>query len=137
MTRFSVLWHELEGAGFWCLNAETLDEVYPYLEDGSIRFAIREKIEPNMEVKFAKMALDLFSLHNCLTLVMNKKLLCISPLEVQIAFKMYLNSEKDIEDARFLWLLFKEYLDNERLKYFANQLKVKGEVFDHVTTISS
>jgi len=43
---------------------------------------------------------------------LNSHRLFISPLELQIAFKLYLGSEKDIEDARFLYSLFIDKLDS-------------------------
>ena len=49
----------------------------------------------------------------------------ISPLELQIPFKLYLGTEKDIEDAKHLYLLFKTELDLDALKEFNRKLKVE------------
>ena len=39
----------------------------------------------------------------------------ISPIEAQVAYKLYLGSDKDVGDARYLFELFKESLDMKRL----------------------
>jgi hypothetical protein len=44
--------------------------------------------------------------------------------ELQIPYKLFLGSEKDIEDARFLFKLFKDNLNIVLLKMFLNKLKV-------------
>lgn len=42
--------------------------------------------------------------------------LLISPIELQIPYKLYLSSDKDIEDAVYLWVLFREMLDGDLLQ---------------------
>ena len=42
--------------------------------------------------------------------------LLISPIELQIHYKLYLSSDKDIEDAVYLWVLFREMLDGDLLQ---------------------
>lgn len=58
--------------------------------------------------------------------LLNKKLLYISPLELQISFKLFLGSEKDIEDAKHLYELFEDKLDKEILAEFNKKLKIEG-----------
>jgi len=52
--------------------------------------------------------------------------LFISPLELQIPFKLHLGSEKDIEDARHLYRMFKEKLNEKTLSSFSKKLKVEA-----------
>ena len=55
--------------------------------------------------------------------LLNGKHLFISPLELQISYKLFLGSEKDIEDATYLYNLTKEHLDGELLSEFNTKLK--------------
>jgi len=52
----------------------------------------------------------------------------VSPLELQIAHKLYLGSEKDIGDAVFLYALFKEALDTAELEKWCRELRVDCSV---------
>jgi len=56
----------------------------------------------------------------------NGKTVYISPLELQIAYKMFLGSLKDMEDAKFLFELFEDRLDKKALLNFLKALKVKN-----------
>ena len=51
--------------------------------------------------------------------------LVIIPLEMQIAYKLFLGSEKDIEDAKHLYNMFKDKLDASLLKEFNKKLKIE------------
>ena len=53
----------------------------------------------------------------------------ISRIELQIAYKVWLGREgndKDIEDAKFLFNIFKKYIDNDLLMYFVRKLNIKS-----------
>jgi len=49
-------------------------------------------------------------------------------MELQIAFKLYLGSDKDIEDALHLWEMFKESLNMELFNGFVKRLGVEDKV---------
>ena len=51
----------------------------------------------------------------------------ISPLELQIPYKLFLGSFKDIEDAKHLWLVTKNHLDKRMLDSYISQMGVKKE----------
>ena len=55
----------------------------------------------------------------------------ISPLEIQIAFKLSLGSDKDLEDSKDIYELFKEKLNNGELLGLVSKLKVE-EAFDKI-----
>ena len=55
-------------------------------------------------------------------------MLHISPIEVQIPFKLFLGSEKDIEDAMHLYEVFKQRLDIGLAEDFARRLGVEKEM---------
>lgn len=55
-------------------------------------------------------------------------MLHISPIEVQILFKLFLGSEKDIEDAAHLYEVFKHRLDIGLMEEFARRLNVEKDM---------
>lgn len=106
---FVRFYQELKDEGFWCLNAESNNEVYSYLEEGlAVRFARKGETIPNFEVKFARKPLDLASFDNFIEVETEGGIIKISSLERQIAFKKYyLKSDKDLEDAQHIEEVFK------------------------------
>lgn len=129
--KFQKLWQELENS-YECLNTgNPYDAYHRYLEaHHAIRIARKGSFIPNIEVKFVKNDLDIFSLENRKKLKINDEILFISPLEIQIPYKLFLGSEKDIEDARFLFKLFKDKLNMALLNRFLTELKIPEERID-------
>lgn len=132
-SKFSALWDSLR-EDFECINASSAKSAYDdYLTNGTaIRFALKGQFIPNVEFKFLKDRWDEFSLKNRVQLVLNGKTLFISPLELQIAFKGYLGSEKDLEDARFLYKLMLNHIDKKLLSEFMYALRVSPENADFI-----
>ena len=128
--KFSKLWNELS-KDFECLNTSNEKEAFNhYLNNKhSLRFARKDNFEPNMEIKFPKLLLDELALKERIKVNLNDSSLFISPIEQQISFKLYLGSEKDIEDAKHLYNLFKGRIDQEILNEFNRKLKVV-EIFN-------
>ncbi len=126
--RFARLWGRLVGAGFECLNAaDARSALHEYLEAGSaLRFARPGTFDPNIELKFPRTAYNRYSLENRLAVRVNGRLLWTSELELQIAFKLYLGSEKDFEDARHLYGVFKDRLDRAVLEQHIHELRVEA-----------
>ena len=121
----------LKDSGYWCLNSE-VGKMYENLEGGTaIRFAENETVVPNFKVSFPRDRFDKEALKESLTAEINSKKINISPLELQIAYKLYLGTEKDWEDALHLYELFKENIDLEKLEDRAERLKV-GEELDEL-----
>jgi len=100
---------------FYCLNAETDQEIYNYISDKiAVRFAKKGKVIPNMELKFAKNRSDMLALKTKIIIQLGTIDLSVSQLELQIAFKeQVLKSPKDIEDAHHLRQIAKGKLDVE------------------------
>ena len=121
---FIHLYHELKDDGFWCLNAESDNEVLDYLQEGiALRFAIKNQTIPNFEVKVARKRLDLQVFNDFITVKTVSGKLNISSLERQIAFKKYyLKSDKDLEDARHVENIFKEHLNKEKIKKYKHDI---------------
>lgn len=116
--KFEELFDALSSNGFWCINGENKSELFNTLNEGSsIRFAEKEQIIPNFEVKFCKNALEQGNLDkDKLKVILPGAALFISPIEQQIAFKeILLGADKDLEDARHLRKVFAEKIDKKRL----------------------
>lgn len=124
--RFRELWDAVSG-DFECINTSKADSAYSeyLMEKSAIRFAKEREFIPNIEVNFPKDELDRWTVANRKAVSLNKNGFFISPIEIQISFKLYLGSEKDIEDARHLYRLFKEKLNREILLHFNRKLKVE------------
>ncbi|MBI2173154.1 MAG: hypothetical protein HYT73_03020 [Candidatus Aenigmarchaeota archaeon] len=126
--KFSELWKKLD-EDFECIITKDADGAYSvYMSKGyAIRFSEKERFIPNIEMKFPKLELELWVLENAKNVSLNGHRMLISPLELQIPFKLYLGSEKDIEDARHLYRLFKDKLDQIMLQDFTRKLKVNEQ----------
>lgn len=123
--KFFQLYDDLRKSGFWCLNAETEEEVYNYLqEDIAVRFARKGEVIPNFKVKIAKKLIALATFSDIIEVETEDGVIKISSLERQIAFKRYfLGSEKDFEDAKHIEELFKEHLDYDKIKKYKDFIK--------------
>ena len=118
--KFKKLYSDLMHNNYWCLNTSNVNEAYKYLLDGlAIRFGKEKKAVPNFKVKFVKNRIDRETLNDPLTVGMPVGKIRISPIERQIAFKRYyLKSDKDVEDARHLEILFKGKIDNKKIEKY-------------------
>lgn len=124
---FKRLWNDLEG--YECHNSDEVSGAYEYLTDGlALRFSKKGEFIPNIEFKFAKQDLDRYDLDNRIEVCIDNERLFVGPIELQIAYKLFLGSEKDIEDARFLFKLFKNYIDLAKLEEFLNDIRIRPEI---------
>ncbi|MFA6268950.1 MAG: hypothetical protein WCW13_02460 [archaeon] len=124
--KFNELWTAFNANGFECINTSDSKEAYEnFLRDKtSIRFAEKGEFMPNFELKFPTEELSKYSLNNKIKVVLNNMVLNTSKIEPQIAYKLYLGSEKDLEDATHLWQVFKQHLDRALFNKFAEKLNV-------------
>ncbi|RAW46081.1 hypothetical protein DQW50_06320 [Halorubrum sp. 48-1-W] len=117
----------LEENGFWG-PAMPLSSIYEMLDNGdNIWVAPREQVTPHLEVKFARDEFDRASLRNAITARIGGKTIPIGPLELQIAYKLYLGAQKDIEDAVHLYTLLEESLSVSHLEGWVTRLDVESE----------
>jgi len=126
-SEFEKLWVEIYKAGFDCINGiEAKEAYYDFMKEKSaIRFAQKGEEIPNFELKFPQTKDNIYSMSHKLLVELNTEKLMISEIELQIAFKLYLGSDKDYEDARHLYKVFKEHLDNKLLKDHVKELNVE------------
>jgi hypothetical protein len=112
-----------------CLVHDNFESAYDkyLMKQTSIRFSRKDQPIPNIEFMFPKAEdLDNWVLKNGKQVRLNRYALKISPIELQIAYKLFLGSNKDIEDARHLYQLFKDNLNGKLLSDFLLKLDKKG-----------
>jgi len=120
---FKNYWDEVSQR-YECINTKIADKAYNdyLLKNIPIRFSKKNEFIPNFELKFPRSELDKWTLSERKKVIVNDSNLYVSPLELEIPYKLYLGSDKDIEDARFLYKFFKDYLDRNLLKTFTQKL---------------
>lgn len=121
---FQTFYHDLKKQDFYCLNAEDEHIVYSYLKDDlAIRFAKKDTIIPNIELKWIKHEFHSIALEKRITVQIQQNSLNISSLELQIAFKEeVLRSPKDIEDAEHIRNVAKDHIDEDMIKKYKEKL---------------
>ena len=122
---FLRLWEALM-ADFECIiTSDPMDAFNTYLKDGlALRFSRQGAFIPNMEMKFPKKEIDTWTLQKRKKVLLNGNLLWISPMEIQIPFKLWLGSDKDIEDALHLHHVFQDKLDMSVMEHFLEELQL-------------
>jgi hypothetical protein len=100
-------------------------------ENLSPRIAREEEIIPNFELAYPQDKYDRKSLNKRLKAKLESSEIYISPLELQIAYKLYLGSQKDFEDAKHLYYLFREKLNEQELRKYAEELNA-GDTLDDI-----
>ena len=117
----------LDERGFWG-PAMPLTSMYEMLNNGdNIWVAPEDQITPHLEVKFTRDKFDRVSLQNAITARIRDKAVPIGPVELQIAYKLHLSAQKDIEDAVHLYTLFEESLSVPRLEEWVTRLDVEDK----------
>lgn len=127
---FHHLYHALVTGGYEFLNAEDADGLYDMLGKGmGIRVAKTGQFIPNILLKFLKDDVDRLVLRDRIAVSLPGASLCILPIDVQIAYKISLGSDKDIEDAVYLWEIFKDDLDHGHMKRLFTKFGVSGDEY--------
>ena len=130
-TETTKLVTELKADGYWGM-AMPLQEMYSMLEAGDrIRIAEEGEMYPNFETWFVSNEVEREALSNPLTVEFDQGQIDVSPIELQIAYKLRLAqaanslSGKDFEDALHLYLTFEERFNRERLQDYVETLGVE------------
>ncbi len=127
---FEKLHDDLIKNGFVCMQGGNPENLYvSYLKDNiSIRYTYKDLILPEMELKLAKDELDNYQLQNRIKLKLTGLNVWFGSVNCNIAFKEeLLKSDKDMEDANHLRIVYGEMVDeNEinRIKQMIHQLRL-------------
>ncbi len=118
----------LKDNGYEIMNSPDTSELYyEFLRKNTSIRIFKGGIYPNMEIKFANNEINRDALNNPTKVIVNGNELLISPLEQQISYKLYLGSDKDIQDAKYLFELFKDKLDIGKIMQTNKILKVEDK----------
>jgi hypothetical protein len=117
----------LDEMGYWG-PAMPLSSMYEMLENGdNVWVAPDDQVTPHLEVKFVRDEFDRASLETALTARIGNETIPIGQLELQIAYKLRLGAQKDVEDAVHLYTIFEESLSESRLEEWVRRLEVEDE----------
>ncbi|MFB6094926.1 MAG: hypothetical protein ABEJ71_00540, partial [Halodesulfurarchaeum sp.] len=116
---------------YWGM-AMPLEDMYSMLSRGDrIRIAEAEEFYPNFEVFFPSTEIERTALADSLTVAFDSGTIEISPIELQIAYKLQLAQRadspdgKDMEDALHLYVTFEEAFNTETLESYVTRLGVE------------
>lgn len=113
--------------GFWG-PAMPLSSMYEMLENGdNIWVAPDDQVIPHLEVKVVGDEFDRASLESATTARIGGETIPIGQLELQIAYKLRLGAQKDVEDAVHLYSIFEKHLSASRLETWVRRLGVQDE----------
>ncbi|MCK5334250.1 MAG: hypothetical protein KAJ24_07055 [Candidatus Aenigmarchaeota archaeon] len=115
----------LENAGFECIQSKDPEEIYEYLvENLSVRYIRKDVFLPEMEIKFSKDTLDEYQLKTRKKLPLTGLDFYFSSIEMNIAFKEeLLKSDKDIEDAKHLRVVYSGTIDEDEIRKIKSEIK--------------
>ncbi len=132
--QFKRMFEELTNKGYECANTYEKKEAYEMLNEHAIRF-FKDTPIPNIEFKKITNSIQEEAYRERLKVIIRKDILFISPLELQIAYKLSLvskgdfseiSSDKDFEDAKHLYETFKEKLNKEQLSKYIKLFKIEN-----------
>ena len=123
---FELLHKDLIKTNFECIQDEDSKSIYEdYLLQGdSVRYIRKDNLLPEMEIKFAKDELDNEQLNSRIKIPFTDLDIYFPRIEESIAFKEeYLKSEKDMEDARHLRIIYEDKLDEDYIKEYKEKIR--------------
>ena len=103
-----------------------------YLSQGyGVRLMYDDQILPNIKLKVATTTTQKYAIANAYKVIINNMYSTrVSPLELQIAYKLYLGSDKDVSDAVFLYTLFEKVLDHGELSRWCSAFSVNCRILE-------
>jgi hypothetical protein len=117
--KFEKLHRDLIKNNFVCVQSDKPDIIYQdYLSEfSSVRYTWKDRPLPEIELKFAKDELDNLQLQERRKYPLTELDIWFATIESNIAFKEeYLKSDKDLEDARHLRIIYENELDEGKIR---------------------
>ena len=125
--KFIKLHGDLDKSGFECMQSSKVSEIYEYLTSGhSVRYVRKggDFLPPEMEIKFVKDELDEMQMKTRRKLNFTGLEIWFSSIEFNIAFKEeLLKSNKDIEDAKHLRIIYKDDINDEFIEEIKSKIR--------------
>ena len=124
--KFVLLHEDLEKSGFECMQSLNPAVIYDdYLSKrDSVRYTRKNEMLPEMELKFEKDELDELQIKTRKKMPFTGIDVYFSSVEMNIAFKEeLLKSDKDLEDAKHLRIIYKGELDEEEINKIKEKIK--------------
>jgi len=124
--RFKDLFDDLIRNDFECMQSSDAGRTYEdYLKENlSIRFTRKNEFLPEMEIKLAKDELDDYQIKTRRKLEFTGLDVWFSSIEMNIAFKEeLLKSDKDLEDAKHLRIIYKGKINENEVKKIKKKIK--------------
>lgn len=124
--KFQELHNDLVENGFECLQSANAEKVFEdYLEkDISVRYVWKGRHLPEMEIHFARDELDNIQLKKRIKMPLVNVDVYFAPIEGNIAFKEeYLKSDKDIEDAKHLRIVYSDLIDEKAIEEYKEMIR--------------
>ena len=134
-SQFDKLFKDLMGEGYECANSSISEDAFEMWNEHAIRFYKGEPL-PNIEFKKITNDIQRESFDNKIRVLLKDEELFISPIELQIAYKLSLisqgdfeeiSSDKDFEDAKHLYEIFHDKINKDKLIHFIKKLNVLKE----------
>ena len=124
-SRFKELHDALVSVGFECLYPLKVEDIYEHLVGKlNARYSWKGVELPNMEVKFAKDSLDDEQFENREKIEFTGVDVFFPKIEESVAFKEEcLGSEKDMEDAKHLRLIYEGKLDEDYIGEYKKKIR--------------
>lgn len=128
--KFNELHNDLIENDFVCIQSDSAEIIYnDYLKKGiSVRYVENNEghFPPEMEIKLAKDELDEEQIKSRTKLPLTGLDIYFSSIEGNIAFKEeLLKSDKDMEDAKHLRIIYEDEIDNEKIEEIKKKIKEK------------
>lgn len=124
--KFIAMHDDLIKEGFVCMQSDNPEEIFDeYLKENiSVRYTYKDQTLPEAEIKFAKDLLDTYQIKTRVKLPLTGLDIWFSSISMNIAFKEeYLKSEKDMEDAKHLRIVYFEEIDETEIKKIKEMIK--------------
>lgn len=124
--RFIKLHQDLINNGFECMQTEDADSIYTdYLSKRlSVRYTYANQPLPEMEVKMSKDKLDEYQIKHKQKIPLTGLDIWFNSIECNIAFKEeFLKSDKDLEDAKHLRIVFSDTINEEEIRKIKELIK--------------
>lgn len=117
--------HDELKESFDFLSLDDADELYGmHVENLGIRVSKKNEVIPNIRFKVAETDVESYVMDNRIKVQFDDNSLYISPIELQIAYKISLGSGKDIEDAVYLYELLRENIERDEFERWAKHFDV-------------